>query len=468
VQHPSAGRIQVPGRNGMSRRSFLRRGAAIASVPTFGGLLQACGGGDGGGEGGAASLDFWWWAEQDAPGANKFLDESIAAWRDQGGERAAIKIAEQQTDTLVANFQSAAAARSGPDIASQWATGPVLSQAWGEAISPISQHVDAAEIEHWLFRQENMYDGELWAAPLYIIGQPFTMNKKLFEQADLDPEDPPADWDALIAACEQLKKAGITPLGLGNQDTFGGRWMFAFLAVQQLNELDELRQMVIGEASFTDPKFTEWMDRLKELIDRKYFNDDVMSLDFGSGFDVFGSGKAAMSWATEGAVRDWSEKLGEDAVAPIPMPKFGSGQLADAYTATQSTAFFPTAWASDPAEAAAFLAFLHTEERLNSWYEHTNIIPADDRFDREQARSQSDLSRQLVDLSSSGPQIWLENWIPPELDDKANGPAGQVLFTGGTVKEAAAIWDQQAEVWRSQQRDDLERWKAWDQSPVVV
>src|SRR5689334_5185849 len=171
----------------MSRRSFLRHGAAVASVPAFGALLQACGGSGGAGGGGTGALDFWFWAEQDAPGANAFLKESIAAWRQQNGERPDVKVAEQQTDTLVANFQSAAAAHSGPDIASQWATGPILAQAWGDAISPISKHVDAAEIEHWLFRQENEYNGELWAAPLYIIGQPFTYNRKLFAKAGLDP-----------------------------------------------------------------------------------------------------------------------------------------------------------------------------------------------------------------------------------------------------------------------------------------
>jgi raffinose/stachyose/melibiose transport system substrate-binding protein len=443
----------------------MARGAGVlAAVPTAGALLSACGGDDGA----SGTLDFWWWAEQDAAGANDWLTESIALWKKREGDESEVDMAEQQTDTLVSNFQSAASAGSGPDLASQWATGPILSQAWAGAISPISDFVPESETSHWLFRQENEYDGKLWSMPLYIIGQPFTYNRKLFERAGLDPDAPPQTWDEFIQACSRLKSRGITPLGLGNKDTFGGRWMFAFLAVQSLDDLDELRQMVIGEASFTDPKFTEWMERLKELIDRKFFNDDVMSHDFGTGWDVFGNGEAAMSWATEGGVRTWAEKLGEDAVMPTAMPRFGSGALAEAFTATQSTSFFVTDWASDPESAAAFLRFLHTPDRLNSWWEHTNVLPADDRFDRSKATSQSELSKTLVDLSSSGPQIWLENWIPPELDDKANGPAGQELFTGGSVQKAAELWDQQAEVWRAQQKDAFERWKAWEQTPVTV
>jgi ABC-type glycerol-3-phosphate transport system substrate-binding protein len=471
----------------LSRRRLLSRGARYAAaVPAAGLLLAACGGDDGGttttaaapgtsgaaaasgaGTGGkpeAADLEYWWWAEQDAPGANAWLKEAVGAFtKEHGG---GVNIVEQQTDALVANFQAAATAKSGPDLGSQWATGPILAQAWNGAIAPISQFVADDESSHWLFKEENVYGGDLWSMPIYIIGQPFVYNKKLFEQAGLDPEKPPATWDELLAACQQLKAKGITPLGLGNKDTFGGRWMFAFLAVQNLDTLDDLRQAVIGETSFTDPKHKEWMERLKELIDGEYFNDDVMSLDFGQGFDVFGSGKAAMSWGTEGAVRKWAKDLGEDAVMPAPMPQFGSGKLRGAYTATQSTSFFVTSWSGDQAFAAEFLKYLHRPEQVQRWWELTSVLPADDRFDRSLVTGA--LSQRLVELATTGPQIWLENWIPPQVDEQGNGPAGQMLFTGGSVDEAAETFDRAAKTWRGQQKDDLEKWKSWQQEPVVL
>lgn len=460
----------------LSRRDLLRLGAGFAAtVPLSGMLLSACGGGEG--EGGAttgasagggkakpADLEFWWWAEADAPGANAWIKESVAAFTKKSG--GSINIVEQKTDTLIGNFQSAAQAKSGPDLGSQWATGPVLTQAWNGAISPISDFVSEDESNHWLFKEENIYGGDLWSMPIYIIGQPFIYNKKLFQQAGLDPEQPPVSWDDLLAACKQLKAKGITPLGLGNKDTFGGRWMFAFLAVQNLDSLDDLRQAVIGEASFTDPKYSEWMERLKELIDGGYFNDDVNSLDFGQGFDVFGSGKAAMSWGTEGAVRQWAKDLGEDTIAPIPMPQYGSGQLKDAYTATQSTSFFVTSWSGGKEFAAEFLKSLHAPERVKRWWETTSVLPADDRFDRSLVTGT--LSKQLVELATSGPQIWLENWIPPQVDEQGNGPAGQILFTGGSVQEASQTFDRAAKTWRAQQRDDLEKWQSWEQKPVVL
>jgi ABC-type glycerol-3-phosphate transport system substrate-binding protein len=457
----------------LSRRQLLAGAARYgAAIPTSAMLLSACGGSGGtsttssatGGKPQPADLEFWWWAEQDAPGANAWLQESIGAFQKANG--GGVNLVEQQTDTLIGNFQSAAAARSGPDLGSQWATGPILAQAWKDAITPVSDFATADEMSHWLFKEENAYGGKIWSMPIYIIGQPFVYNKKLFTQAGLDPEQPPVTWDDLLRVCAQLKQAGITPLGLGNKDTFGGRWMFAFLAVQNLDSLNDLRHAVIGDSSFTDAKHREWMDRLKELIDGKYFNDDVMSLSFGDGFDVFGSGKAAMSWGTEGAVRQWAKSLGEDAVVPIPMPQFGTGALKDAYTATQSTSFFVTSWGDHRDFAAEFLKFLHTPERINRWWELTSVLPADDRFDRTQVTG--GLSQRLVQLATSGPQIWLENWIPPQVDEQGNGPAGQILFTGGSVDEAAQTFDRAASTWRAQQAADLEKWKTWDQAPVVL
>jgi ABC-type glycerol-3-phosphate transport system substrate-binding protein len=343
---------------------------------------------------------------------------------------------------------------------------PVLTQAWNGAVDPISDLVPRKETAHWLYTQENTYGGKLWSVPIYIIGQPFVYNPKLFAKAGLDPKKPPRTWDQLIAACKQLKSKGITPLGLGNKDTFGGRWMWAFLAVQTLDSLDDLRHAIVGDASFTDPKYSAWMDRLKELIDNKFFNDDVMSLDFGKGFDVFGSGKAAMSWATEGNVKAWAKALGAGAVSPTPMPRFGKGKLANAYTATQSTSFFVTSWSKNHDAAAEFFKFAHRPEWINRWYQHTTVLPADNRFDKSQIKTK--LGKQLVELATHGPQIWLENWIPPQLDEQANGPAGQLLFTGGSAKQAAQLWDRAAKTWRAQKPKDLKRFQAWHMKPVIL
>lgn len=452
--------------NRYSRRAVLSRAAGGAAALTMGpGLLAACGDDDdsGGGGGGSGEATAWMWG--DATELADWLRGVTADFKaSQGGGD--VQVAVQQVETLVSNFAAAAAARKGPDVAAQWATQPVLAQAWAGAVEPLDDLVPESERSHWVFQQENQYGGKQWAAPLYVIGQPFCYNKKLFEQAGLDPEAPPETWDELLAACGALKAEGITPLAIGNKDTFGGRWAWAFLAVQTLDSLDDLKPPLLGEASFADPKYSEWAVRWKELIDNGYYNEDAMSLDGQGGYDVFGSGKAAMAWAVENGALAWGEALGEENVAQLDFPKYGTGKLADSYTATQSTSYFITSWSEEKELGAEFLQFLHQPEQLKSQFETCNVIPADDRFDRSVITNP--LHKSLADRASSGLQIWLENWIPPSVDETANGPGGQKLMTGGSVEEVTALWDQQAKVWREQNPDIAKRFEEWQMTPVSV
>ena len=78
------------------------------------------------------------------------------------------------------------------------------------------------------------------------------------------------------------------------------------------------------------------------------------------------------------------------------------------------------------------------------------------------------LRKALAARASVGQQVWLENWIPPQLDETANGPGGQKLMTGSSVADVAALWDQQAKAWREQSPDIADRFKNWQMTPVSL
>src|SRR5512142_322278 len=126
-------------------------------------------------------LTFWYWAESDAPGADAWMTETVAAYQ-EANPNVTINIVPQSTDTLISAFQSAVTAKSGPDIASQWATGPVLGFVWQDAVAPISDYVKSDEISNWLNTNENMYQGKLWGMPMYLIGIDVMYNKQMFSQ----------------------------------------------------------------------------------------------------------------------------------------------------------------------------------------------------------------------------------------------------------------------------------------------
>ncbi len=117
-------------------------------------LLAACGTkaatpAAGGSSNEKVDLTFWYWAELDAPGADAWMTETVDAYK-QVKPNVTVNVVPQSTDTLISAFQSAVTAGSGPDIASQWATGPVLGFVWQDALVPVSDYVSQDEMKNWL------------------------------------------------------------------------------------------------------------------------------------------------------------------------------------------------------------------------------------------------------------------------------------------------------------------------------
>ena len=135
------------------------------------------------------NLTMWFWGKDDAPGANKWLATAVKSYEAKN-PWIKIKVVTQPVATFIATFQAAAAAKSGPDIAAQWATGPILTQVWGGAITAISDLVPKSETKNWLNTSENTYAGKIWAMPLYLIGIPWVYNKALMKQAGITTTRP--------------------------------------------------------------------------------------------------------------------------------------------------------------------------------------------------------------------------------------------------------------------------------------
>src|SRR5215470_2428704 len=91
-----------------------------------------------------ANLTYWYWAESDAPGANAWIKKEVALY-EKAHPKVKVNIVLQSTDTLTSAFTTASQTKSGPDIATQWATLPTLTPAWKGATVPISDYVPKSE-----------------------------------------------------------------------------------------------------------------------------------------------------------------------------------------------------------------------------------------------------------------------------------------------------------------------------------
>src|SRR5579872_7067632 len=84
-----------------------------------------------------ANLTYWFWGELDAPGSTHWLQTVANEWTALH-PKVHIKIVPQSNTTVIPNFTLAASTKQGPDLATQWATLPVLTAAWEGASVPLN------------------------------------------------------------------------------------------------------------------------------------------------------------------------------------------------------------------------------------------------------------------------------------------------------------------------------------------
>ena len=407
-----------------------------------------------------ANLTYWYWGEDDAPGANGWLKKQVAAYQ-KAHPKVKISVVTQSTDTLTSAFTTAAQTKSGPDIATQWATLPVLTPAWNGASVPISDYVPASETKNWIGTGENMSGGKLWAMPQYLLGIPFVWNKAMFKKAGLNPNKGPKTWTEFLADAKKLKAAGLTPFGMGNKDGYGGAWFFSLIGKQNLNSIDELKAAMLGKAKFSDPKFSGFYQALADLKKKGYLNSDVASITFPQGLQLFGQKKVAMSWVTDGNVAAAAKVLGGSKGMGVgPIPVWGKGKLARSYDTTQSSSAFITSWSKHPRAAAQFLTFLHSRQALKAWYKATGVFPADKRFPASLVTDP--IAKQQLALDLSPVSVWPENFVPPQVDGNADLIAGTLITSGsGSPADAVKLWEREIAKWKTQHPDEFKNYTKW-------
>ena len=403
-------------------------------------------------------LTIWWWGEQEAPGAQAWLDETMALYT-AAHPNITFEAVLQATDTLLPAFQTAAAAKEGPDIQYFWPGVWTIENAWIDAIIPLDDLIPAEEWAHYLNVPDVQYDGKTWGVPWYLSGNPVVFNPDLFTKAGLDPKAPPATWDELLNACDKLRAVDVIPIAGGMKDGWFSGWLFSIVARQPHDSAKDFMKASVGQVSYTDPKFTEWWGRMKELKDRGCWNDDIGSLDYQQGQDLFVTEKAAMLFGNDTFLAGWAQIMGWDKIAVMLTPRYGDGQMADDYISA-SQGWGITSWSEHPQEAADFLVFMHTPERVDAFFKTVGVLPADDRLDTSLITQP--VLQQVFEWDTTRGGANMENFIPTMMDEQANYVGVQLLFAGDTTpEELGQLTEDVNAKWREQNPDAVANFEKW-------
>lgn len=459
---PFAPRASVGAPHSLDRRQLLRAMGVAAGLAAAPQLLTACGGDDGGGSSAGGDLLVWYWGEQEAAGMKKYFEGEVKRYNKLGKDpKGQVKAVLQESDTLYTAFRTAAEAKKGPDVQFFWGGTQALEDVWMGHVAPLSDHVSKDFLDQLDTdaRRETYWNGKQWGMPFYQIGTAWAYNKKMFEKAGLDPENPPATWDDFVAALTALKKSGVVPLGAGFKDAYLGGWLISYFGGQNFDSIDEAIAVFRGDTQYAGTKYTEWVDRLKELIDRGFFNDDVLSLDLYQGQQLFESQKAAITNSVQPQIVGFERKLGADTVGVMRSPVYGTGKLADFFPAP-SQVLTITSFSPRMDRAAKFLEFLHQPSVMKAMYDSCGAIAPDKRFQSSWLNTQAD--KTMAEWKSTLPNFWYQYYYPFPFERDGVTPGVQQLFQpDGSAKEAVKTMQQAIDKWQREQPAQVKAYKQW-------
>lgn len=407
-------------------------------------------------------LTIWWWGEQDEPGIEKWINESVDLYQQQN-PNVTIELVLQSTDTLISAFQTAAQSKSGPDIQFFWAGYLTMGNAFNGYLAPISDYWSAEDLATLAYPAEVTYQGKVWAISFYNTIAPMIYNKDIFTKAGLDPNTPPADWVAFLDACKKIKAAGFVPLGLGNKAETANhtQWMEGPLGGQNMDGPKDYLNVSVGAggADYKDKKYSEWWYKLEELYKNGYINDDVNSLGLNEAMeDLFATGKAAMTIAPGGLIRNFNEILNNN-VGIMKVPVFGTGKAAGKANVWRKN-WGITDWCQNKQAAADFLKFTASAERSAAFYTACGAFPGTTNFDPSIVTD--DIGKALYESLKFSFDGINNAFIPNFVDQEGMWVASQKLFSGEYTAEQAVNYV--ADTFSKWQQDDpegLKQFQSW-------
>jgi ABC-type glycerol-3-phosphate transport system substrate-binding protein len=197
--------MKQKGSDGYSRRKILKSSAGLGAAALSGFLPSLTVHAD------TPTLNMWWWGEQELPGLQAFVDDSVKNYT-----AASVKTMLQDTAVVISQFQTAAAAGNAPDIQYLWNGIYHMESVWLGYLRPLNGLVNADVLNDSRPTLLSHFGDNIYRLGWYPLPMIWCYNKDLFDKAGLDADKPPKTWPEVFEAAKKLKAAGHTTCGFSN------------------------------------------------------------------------------------------------------------------------------------------------------------------------------------------------------------------------------------------------------------
>ena len=257
------------------------------------------------------------------------------------------------------------------------------------------------------------FDNNVYALPDGNNIEVVYYNKDLFAQAGIAA--PPTTYEELLQDVKLLKDKGITPLAIGEKDSWTGSFLFMNILLRTNGGPGFLKDVVDGKKTFEDPAFVEAVDAFQQLVAAGAFPDGATSIDANAGGNIFKSGKAAMwvigTWET-GAI-DASSVAGK--VGAFQFPTVNGKGDPNEFMLAPGSAFAVSANSEHLQETKDFLNFFASEYPKKQ-FELKNAVGLGQKVDGDlKAAGYSDLAITVAGLFNQvkGGDLSFDNTMNP-------------------------------------------------------
>ncbi|MCT9869305.1 ABC transporter substrate-binding protein [Paenarthrobacter aurescens] len=221
-----------------------------------------------------------------------------------------------------------------------------------------------------LMDQYGSYPDRTSALPYSVMASSVIYNKEVFAQHNITV---PTTWSGLVAACEKLKAAGVTPFYATWKDdwTIAQGW-FDYSVGGQVDTLDFFKKLD-GEGVDVGPdssvSFQKDFDQPVEkmlTLTKNFVNKDAASRAYGDGNLAFSQGKAAMYLQGPWAFSEIAKTAPDLQLGTFPLPMTDDPKDLRVRVNVDLAAWIPEA--SKHKEAARdFLEYLYRPEVIDAY-----------------------------------------------------------------------------------------------------
>jgi raffinose/stachyose/melibiose transport system substrate-binding protein len=242
-----------------------------------------------------------------------------------------VELIQESDDSVKGKTKTLVASNSLPDVYFTW-TG-----SWGGNFVRGKRAADLSKVigpdSEWgktlvpAAVQAFQYNGKYYGIPLYLDVKFMGYSKAIFQKAGVAV---PKTFDELLAACDTIRKAGVTPISLGNKEAWPAVHFAGQLLAYDVPRATLEQDFDPKTAKFDDPGYVESLKQFKALIDRCTDGGTVNGTSYSSAFQQFSNAQSAMYYQEiiefdQAATADSALKREDFGFFTLPVPEGAKG-----------------------------------------------------------------------------------------------------------------------------------------------